>query len=377
MKYFNKKFLIVIFTIFSFINVFAIDYGANLKNDTKISPNEDDFFNLLQRNDLSAWIKVPFNENNSAYLVAEGLYRFEYNNSGSYRVNYIDLSMLQFVLNKEIGDNLFSLNLGRFAFTDLTSCIFGQPADGVSFSFDSSVYNFSLYAAYTGLLNSNVIKMINSEDFEIEPEKVYALSDKFATVALGVSLPELIPNNTLSLQGFGAIRLDEIANNKFYLTVGLDGVVNQNIFYSVYGTASLKSYDKEDYLISSFAKADLNFIYDKLFLNVNALFAGQDFEGVTSFVALNSGYEPEYNSLLKAGVLASYRILDNVKFFASADIAFNGKENYSLKGFQYDIGCDWQVVSDVYIGLDWNQYIDIDESDANYKAVNLKAMISF
>lgn len=377
MKYFNKKFLIVIFTIFSFINVFAIDYGANLKNDTKISPNEDDFFNLLQRNDLSAWIKVPFNENNSAYLVSEGLYRFEYNNSGSYRVNYIDLSMLQFVLNKEIGDNLFSLNLGRFAFTDLTSCIFGQPADGVSFSFDSSVYNFSLYAAYTGLLNSNVIKMINSEDFEIEPEKVYALSDKFATVALGVSLPELIPNNTLSLQGFGAIRLDEIANNKFYLTVGLDGVVNQNIFYSVYGTASLKSYDKEDYLISSFAKADLNFIYDKLFLNVNALFAGQDFEGVTSFVALNSGYEPEYNSLLKAGVLASYRILDNVKFFASADIAFNGKENYSLKGFQYDIGCDWQVVSDVYIGLDWNQYIDIDESDANYKAVNLKAMISF
>ena len=377
MKYFNKKFLIVIFTIFSFINVFAIDYGANLKNDTKISPNEDDFFNLLQRNDLSAWIKVPFNENNSAYLVSEGLYRFEYNNSVSYRVNYIDLSMLQFVLNKEIGDNLFSLNLGRFAFTDLTSCIFGQPADGVSFSFDSSVYNFSLYAAYTGLLNSNVIKMINSEDFEIEPEKVYALSDKFATVALGVSLPELIPNNTLSLQGLGAIRLDEIANNKFYLTVGLDGVVNQNIFYSVYGTASLKSYDKEDYLISSFAKADLNFIYDKLFLNVNALFAGQDFEGVTSFVALNSGYEPEYNSLLKAGVLASYRILDNVKFFASADIAFNGKENYSLKGFQYDIGCDWQVVSDVYIGLDWNQYIDIDESDANYKAVNLKAMISF
>lgn len=377
MKYFNKKFLIVIFTIFSFINVFAIDYGANLKNDTKISPNEDDFFNLLQRNDLSAWIKVPFNENNSAYLVSEGLYRFEYNNSGSYRVNYIDLSMLQFVLNKEIGDNLFSLNLGRFAFTDLTSCIFGQPADGVSFSFDSSVYKFSLYAAYTGLLNSNVIKMINSEDFEIEPEKVYALSDKFATVALGFSLPELIPNNTLSLQGLGAIRLDEIANNKFYLTVGLDGVVNQNIFYSVYGTASLKSYDKEDYLISSFAKADLNFIYDKLFLNVNALFAGQDFEGVTSFVALNSGYEPEYNSLLKAGVLASYRILDNVKFFASADIAFNGKENYSLKGFQYDIGCDWQVVSDVYIGLDWNQYIDIDESDANYKAVNLKAMISF
>lgn len=377
MKYFNKKFLIVIFTIFSFINVFAIDYGANLKNDTKISPNEDDFFNLLQRNDLSAWIKVPFNENNSAYLVSEGLYRFEYNNSGSYRVNYIDLSMLQFVLNKEIGDNLFSLNLGRFAFTDLTSCIFGQPADGVSFSFDSSVYNFSLYAAYTGLLNSNVIKMINSEDFEIEPEKVYALSDKFATVALGVSLPELIPNNTLSLQGLGAIRLDEIANNKFYLTVGLDGVVNQNIFYSVYGTASLKSYDKEDYLISSFAKADLNFIYDKLFLNVNALFAGKDFEGVTSFVALNSGYEPEYNSLLKPGVLASYRILDNVKFFASADIAFNGKENYSLKGFQYDIGCDWQVVSDVYIGLDWNQYIDIDESDANYKAVNLKAMISF
>lgn len=259
----------------------------------------------------------------------------------------------------------------------MTSCIFGQPADGVSFSFDSSVYNFSLYAAYTGLLNSNVIKMINSEDFEIEPEKVYALSDKFATVALGVSLPELIPNNTLSLQGLGAIRLDEIANNKFYLTVGLDGVVNRNIFYSVYGTASLKSYDKEDYLISSFAKADLNFIYDKLFLNVNALFAGKDFEGVTSFVALNSGYEPEYNSLLKAGVLASYRILDNVKFFASADIAFNGKENYSLKGFQYDIGCDWQVVSDVYIGLDWNQYIDIDESDANYKAVNLKAMISF
>ena len=377
MKYFNKKFLIVIFTISAVINVFAIDYGANLKNDLKISPNEDDFFNLLQRNDLSAWIKVPFNENNSAYLVAEGLYRFEYNNSGSYRVNYIDLSMLQFVLNKEIGDNLFSLNLGRFAFTDLTSCIFGQSADGVSFSFDSSVYNFSLYAAYTGLLNSNVIKMINSEDFEIEPEKVYALSDKFATVALGFSLPELIPNNTLSLQGLGAIRLDEIANNKFYLTVGLDGVVNQNIFYSVYGTASLKSYDKEDYSISSFAKADLNFIYDKLFLNVNALFAGQDFEGVTSFVALNSGYEPEYNSLLKAGVLASYRILDNVKFFASADIAFNGKENYSLKGFQYDIGCDWQVVSDVYIGLDWNQYIDIDESDANYKAVNLKAMISF
>lgn len=377
MKYFNKKFLIVIFTIFSFINVFAIDYGANLKNDTKISPNEDDFFNLLQRNDFSAWIKVPFNENNSAYLVTEGLYRFEYNNSGSYRVNYIDLSMLQFVLNKEIGDNLFSLNLGRFAFTDLTSCIFGQPADGVSFSFDSSVYNFSLYAAYTGLINSNVIKMINSEDFEIEPEKVYALSDKFATVALGFSLPELIPNNTLSLQGLGAIRLDEIANNKFYLTVGLDGVVNQNIFYSVYGTASLKSYDKEDYSISSFAKADLNFIYDKLFLNVNALFAGQDFEGMTSFVALNSGYEPEYNSLLKAGVLASYRIFDNVKCFASADIAFNGKENYSLKGFQYDIGCDWQVVSDVYIGLDWNQYIDIDESDANYKAVNLKAMISF
>lgn len=374
-KVFRKIFLSLMISC-TVNTLFALDFGGVLSNVTEVNPTKDNFFNLEQQNNLSVWIKSPLGESGDNYFIAEGLYRFTYKKD-FYTLNYIDLSLLKFVLNKEVGDNKFSANIGRFVYSDITSYIFTQATDGAELSYSGSFFDCSFLLSYTGLLNENIVQMNYSPDYREKIDSVYSFSDKFLVSSLTFSLPAFIKNNSLAVQGIGSIRIDDLAYNRFYFILSLNGAISDNLFYGLNGVAFASSYAKEDFKFSPFGYAYLNFFYEKLYVNANVIYAGEDFIGISRLPALNSAYEPEYSGLLVPGLVVSYKIDDNIRLFGDAKVAFDNTNNFELKGFQYKLGLDYQVLTDFYVGLKWLQYFDINKSDKDLNSLILSASISF
>ena len=67
--------------VFSLTAAFAVDFGGSLKNISNIKGKNFSSLKLDQIDDLALWVKVPFTKSGDMYLVAEGLYEFEYDQS--------------------------------------------------------------------------------------------------------------------------------------------------------------------------------------------------------------------------------------------------------------------------------------------------------
>ena len=178
------------------------------------------------------------------------------------------------------------------------------------------------------------------------------------------------------MQGIGSFRFAEKSYNRFYGTVSISGSIYQGLMYDVSASAGVKSYDGEDVVVSPFVKGKLSYYFSKWAVNVNAVFAGKDFTGITSLKAYNSALEPEYTDFIKAGISASVKPFDILLLSAGCDSVFDGTKNYGFKGIQYNVDATLQIASDVMIGAGWVHYIDMNVTEENYKSISLKAKIA-
>lgn len=358
--------------------VFALDGGALLANDSTFKTNKDQKYYLNQKDVFTAWVKVPFADSTENYFISEALYKFEYNQNIRQMFNYVDLNLCKVNYVLHFDEDQLKLEGGRFYTSALSPIVYSQNADGIKASYKNKLLTASAFMGYTGLLNGNIVKMVNAFDYTLlDTKKVYSLQDKYFVTIDGVTFGNLFYNQSIGIQFTGAFRLNEVANTKMYATLLMKGPLTSNLIYNLDATAELSKYGNHEFNFSMLGRLVLGYYFNKGSVTANVIYASENFNAVTSHCALDCASEPEYNNLFKAGLSGTYKPLDNLMFSAGADIAMDVKKSYEMKGFQYNVAAKYQVLSDVELGLKWNQYFDFNKSEVNFNSISAVVKIAF
>lgn len=378
-------------------SVFALETGGLLTNDSKfLNAEKDGSLKLDQKNGINLWFRNPVSQDGSSYIAGEGSFLFEKDmrieDSEKQLKLYADLNLLKLVAKKELESGNLVFSAGRFYNSDLSGLVYTQNGDGVKLEASLSGVEFSVFGAYTGLLNAKNITILGDDTDLTDKEKtVYVMANKFAVGALTLSLPYFAANQTLSIEGFGALSLESTKFNRFYGTVALNGPLFTPVFYNISSTMGFAKYDEEDMVKGNLTKGSISVYPDfkSMSFSLNGLYASgkqgsfEAFQGFTSNTAVNSLKEDEYSGIALAGISASIKPVENFLFFAGADIVFDtlaGEEQKSIErsGLQYSAGFNWQVVSDVSLGANLSQFIGKDDyADYNRTQFRITAAIAF
>ena len=378
-------------------SVFALETGGLLTNDSKfLNAEKDGSLKLDQKNGINLWFRNPVSQDGSSYIAGEGSFLFEKDmrieDSEKQLKLYADLNLLKLVAKKELESGNLVFSAGRFYNSDLSGLVYTQNGDGVKLEASLSSVEFSVFGAYTGLLNAKNITILgNDTDLTDKEKTVYVMANKFAVGALTLSLPYFAANQTLSIEGFGALSLESTKFNRFYGTVALNGPLFTPVFYNISSTMGFAKYDEEDMVKGNLTKGAISVYPDfkSMSFSLNGLYASgkqgsfEAFQGFTSNTAVNSLKEDEYSGIALAGISASIKPVENFLFFAGADIVFDtlaGEEQKSIErsGLQYSAGFNWQVVSDVSLGANLSQFIGKDDyADYNRTQFRITAAIAF
>lgn len=378
-------------------SVFALETGGLLTNDSKfLNAEKDGSLKLDQKNGINLWFRNPVSQDGSSYIAGEGSFLFEKDmrieDSEKQLKLYADLNLLKLVAKKELESGNLVFSAGRFYNSDLSGLVYTQNGDGVKLEASLSGVEFSVFGAYTGLLNAKNITILgNDTDLTDKEKTVYVMANKFAVGALTLSLPYFAANQTLSIEGVGALSLESTKFNRFYGTVALNGPLFTPVFYNISSTMGFAKYDEEDMVKGNLTKGAISVYPDfkSMSFSLNGLYASgkqgsfEAFQGFTSNTAVNSLKEDEYSGIALAGISASIKPVENFLFFAGADIVFDtlaGEEqkNIERSGLQYSAGFNWQVVSDVSLGANLSQFIGKDDyADYNRTQFRITAAIAF
>lgn len=378
-------------------SVFALETGGLLTNDSKfLNAEKDGSLKLDQKNGINLWFRNPVSQDGSSYIAGEGSFLFEKDmrieDSEKQLKLYADLNLLKLVAKKELESGNLVFSAGRFYNSDLSGLVYTQNGDGVKLEASLSGVEFSVFGAYTGLLNAKNITILgNDTDLTDKEKTVYVMANKFAVGALTLSLPYFAANQTLSIEGVGALSLESTKFNRFYGTVALNGPLFTPVFYNISSTMGFAKYDEEDMVKGNLTKGAISVYPDfkSMSFSLNGLYASgkqgsfEAFQGFTSNTAVNSLKEDEYSGIALAGISASIKPVENFLFFAGADIVFDtlaGEEQKSIErsGLQYSAGFNWQVVSDVSLGANLSQFIGKDDyADYNKTQFRITAAIAF
>ena len=378
-------------------SIFALETGGLLTNDSKfLNAEKDGSLKLDQKNGINLWFRNPVSQDGSSYIAGEGSFLFEKDmrieDSEKQLKLYADLNLLKLVAKKELESGNLVFSAGRFYNSDLSGLVYTQNGDGVKLEASLSSVEFSVFGAYTGLLNAKNITILgNDTDLTDKEKTVYVMANKFAVGALTLSLPYFAANQTLSIEGFGALSLESTKFNRFYGTVALNGPLFTPVFYNISSTMGFAKYDEEDMVKGNLTKGAISVYPDfkSMSFSLNGLYASgkqgsfEAFQAFTSNTAVNSLKEDEYSGIALAGISASIKPVENFLFFAGADIVFDtlaGEEQKSIErsGLQYSAGFNWQVVSDVSLGANLSQFIGKDDyADYNRTQFRITAAIAF
>lgn len=396
MKVTLKNVFAVIFALAIAQSVFALETGGLLTNDSKfLNAEKDGSLKLDQKNGINLWFRNPVSQDGSSYIAGEGSFLFEKDmrieDSEKQLKLYADLNLLKLVAKKELESGNLVFSAGRFYNSDLSGLVYNQNGDGVKLEASLSGVEFSVFGAYTGLLNAKNITILDNDTDTDKEKTVYVMANKFAVGALTLSLPYFAANQTLSIEGFGALSLESTKFNRFYGTVALNGPLFTPVFYNISSTLGFAKHDEEDMVKGNLTKGAISVYPDfkSMSFSLNGLYASgkqgsfEAFQGFTSNTAVNSLKEDEYSGIALAGISASIKPVENFLFFAGADVVFDtlaGEEQKSIErsGLQYSAGFNWQVVSDVSLGANLSQFIGKDDyADYNRTQFRITAAIAF
>ncbi|MBQ0002459.1 MAG: hypothetical protein KBT21_02865 [Treponema sp.] len=359
-------------------SAFAVDGGALVKNNTVFKTDKNQNFYLDQNDIVTAWLKIPFAGSSENYFICEGIYKFEYDQNLNKSFNYVDLNLVKFAFTVNFENSRLQIDAGRFYHSLFAPVIYSQCADGAKISFSNRVLTASIYGAYTGLLNGNIFKMINSSDFKsVKEDETFSFADKYIISAETVKFDNLFCNQTLGVQFASAVRLNEIEDTRIYASLLLNGPIVNNLIYNLDATASFTNYGNSGFETSALVRFMLGYYFSKASVSANVVYASDKFKAVTKYAALNNFSESPYNSLFKPGISVTCKPFDNLLFTADFNAAFDTAKSFELKGVEYDFSANYQIFSDLFAGVKWNQYFDVNKSDVNYNSISVQIKMAF
>lgn len=423
----KKNFLSAIFNICVFSSsVFAFDFGGILSNDSSFQTFSEGKFYFDQKNSISLWARQNFNKAGENYFAVEGTYNFESDfeqkNSDKFS-NFLDLDLLEINFTKTFYSSKVNFEVGRFYFYDLSGLIFTQNADGVKIDFQNNYFTASIYGSYTGLLNANKTKIISatpkqflingelpavedsSKIFIADSSKIYDLNEKYAVADFSLSFPYFYANQTFFTEFLGAFRLENEKYNRIYATFGFDGPIYESLFYDLSSTFEFLNYKyeenyengekvlKSENKIANLSKIALTYYLKNASIELSGIYASGNQGLFSSFVGFSknaSTYSLQnflYVGIIKTGISAKIKPLENILISANCDTIFNALSNNNKNdnfnkikyyGFEFAIDVIYQVKSDFQLGTNFCQFIDRNNSNEAKKSyINLHATLAF
>ncbi|MBO4319398.1 MAG: hypothetical protein J5857_02905 [Treponema sp.] len=374
-------------------SVFAVDFGGEIENNTKLSTRNFETWGLSQQDGLTAWLKVPFNESGNLYLATEGTLFLNcsipnLSNASKGNVDFlvnIGLFKLGGVFN--IGDNLLQLNLGRFYLTDVTGLVLSQTADGVQGVFTSDFFKASIYGAYTGFtnarfgsINDNPSKSTYVPDYK----KVYSFNSPYIVTGATFSAPYLFANQTVGAEVYGmfgtpGLRGNNSGYNRTYLTLFMNGPIVKSLYYTLTTTLGFNNG------VSNLTVGTLSYYPDfkSSSVSLNASYASGEtgsikaFRSFSSNTATYASNSPEYSNLLKVGLRGSIKPIDSLYTTLGSDIVFDAGNDTGFRGIQWDATARYQVFMDLQVSLTAKQFFDFKENKNNNTSFSINASLAF
>ena len=363
------------------VNAHALDFGGLFKNNTKFTTPNFQGMGINQQDSLVGWFKAPITADEKIYFSLEADATFRYSTpmmgSNPGRAEFLlNLSLCKFTMFTNIWNGILQLNVGRFATNDATNMVISQTSDGAQLTFTSNYFKAIAYAGYTGLTNSRYDTIIPgaASTFVQDSSMIYQFNSPYILTGLSFSLPYLFANQTIGLEAFAAFGLPGITgsnwgDNRVYITALMNGPIVQNLYYALtttFGIYEGKASNLSKFSLTYYPPAlDSSLSAELLYASGNNGFLAP-FTGFTSQSAyLAYGGAAEYTGILKAGASGTIRPLDKLFLSLGADAVFACLNNFSFSGFQWYTQMQFQLYTDLKLGLNAYQFISPDTSKNN------------
>lgn len=364
----------------------AVDFGGALDNTTKFSGSGFGSLVLDQKDTISLWLRTPFNNDESMYFAAEGLFQYEYIQSTTTTNLVADCDLFKFSDNISMGaKKSLLLSVGRFFKSDSTGIVFSQTSDGLYAQFKMPKLNIGVYGGYTGLLNAKSVTILNAatSTYSYDTTKIYALAAPYAVAGASFSAPYLFANQTIGVEVYSFFGTSSVTSgyNRFYGTLSMNGPLSSNIFYTMTSTIGTADSFASVGNLSQFA---LSFYpeFASSAITLSGMYASGNngplspFIGFTSSSATLAMDSPEYCGLITTGLSYSMKPLNELLLSAGVDGVFACPDSVSYSGIQFYGTVLYQACTDVQLSLSAQQYIDTNDA-TNKTSLTVKAVISF
>ena len=388
-----RKFCAVIFCTILTASAFAVDFGGSLDNNTKLSTISFDSWSLLQQDGLTAWLKVPFNNEGSLYFATEGTMLVSYNipdlsNASAYTFDFLlDLSLFKLAGVFNIGNNVLQLNVGRFYLSDVTGIVLSQTADGLQLGFTSDYFKASVYGGYTGLTNAMFGTMnddTTTTSFNPDASNIYCFNSPYIVTGATIAAPYLFANQTIGAEFYGMFGSvgpngGNSGYNRTYITLFMNGPIVKNLFYTLSSTLAFNNGP------TNLTMGTLSYYpkFKSSSITLNAIYASGDsgslkaFSGFTSSAATYAFSAPNYTSLIKVGLRGSLKPLESLYTAVGSDVIFDTGSESGFRGVQWDANLKYQILTDIQVSLIVKQYFDFKNNSDNNTSFTLNASLAF
>lgn len=361
----------------------ALEWGGLFGDETKGSTYDFKDFAFKQSNNLFFWVTTPLNDAGTWSFSSEAMFKYNLDVAdGTKAFTAIgDLDLLKVAGTIPLSSGKLMLSAGRFSYSDITGVNFSQCCDGAAANLSLKGINLGAYIGYTGLLNAfNVTTLDVLGPKDTSGKQFYVTSHSYLPAMLSVTLPPLVANQTLSLQGEAFIDLESTKYNRIYGSFVLSGPIAGTVFYSL---ASSFGFVKSD-VMNYTSLAVSAFPTETMGINAAIEYASgnngsfKPYVTFTSRPAYGSALSPETSGCLVPSIDFIYTtgsLFANV----NAKVPFvmpEGKADF--KGFGADLVFIYNIFSDLQAELDCSYFKDVATKGAEDSAsVTLKCSLSF
>jgi hypothetical protein len=239
----------LVLSIFSAVSLFSIDFGGYLDNTTSYSTDEETGFYQLDR--IRLWLSAGLGKDWSFMMMGNYTFELDY----PYLFDLEQLSLTGKWLHIENGPSLFSIQMGRFLFSEFTRLVLDHNADGIQFTFGYPAAVFSAGFGYTGLLSkySSTITLSKADtNDQADPDILLATPRILGLLKL--HFPDFIKRQDLYFSALfqkdlhseermipdGTTEFLLIGNkggyyDSIYAGTGISGTIVSSLYYNLFG----------------------------------------------------------------------------------------------------------------------------------------------